>query len=311
MAAQFLNDPQLLDTDEPGISQDFERDILGSQDSPIIPEYDAFQYRISVGWNGSGPGQFNMPRSVSVDEETGNIHVTDCTNNRIQIFSETGEYLDQFGSEELKEPWGILIHNKCAYVTDFFLHSIFQYSLQSLKLIKRVGMKGSDADQFNSPRQPAMSPNKLIYVPDSWNHRLQILDCSLFFQGMFKHQSMKGPDDVKFSNNKMFVLSNKGNPCVHIFTLMGDKIRSVITRGEEMQVISSCNFFVDACDNILICDYFANSVKVFSSQGELIHTIGDGAYEDLLESPRGIAIFKQTKLVCISRTGLNAIHIFS
>jgi len=50
---------------------------------------------LSWGSPGDGPGQFNLPHSVWVDRR-GRVLVADRENNRIQIFSSDGEFLDQW-----------------------------------------------------------------------------------------------------------------------------------------------------------------------------------------------------------------------
>ena len=100
------------------------------------------------------------------------------------------------------------------------------------------------------------------------------------------------------------------NPCVHMFTLSGEKIGSIVTCGEGMQVGSPRFFCIDACQNILISDI--NNIKVFSLQGELLESIGEDHYQsDTFTKPLGIAIFKNTKLVCTSFNKKFPLQIFS
>lgn len=60
----------------------------------------------SWGRPGSGPGEFNLPHGVRVDNE-GRVLVADRENNRIQAFSPDGEYL--FSYDDLYRPCGILV----------------------------------------------------------------------------------------------------------------------------------------------------------------------------------------------------------
>ena len=86
---------------------------------PEIPNYAAFQLPIvAVGRHGSAHGEFKGAHGVCMETESGHIYVADRLNNRIQIFSEAGVYLNQFGDLHLNRPWGILIHQKNIYVTD-------------------------------------------------------------------------------------------------------------------------------------------------------------------------------------------------
>ena len=182
---------------------------------PEIPKYAAFQKPIvAVGKQGSAPGNLSAPHAVAIELKSGNIYVADMQNHRIQIFSQTGDYLNQFTHQHLNSPCGILIHQDNIYVTDWAYDAIFLFKLPNLTMIKRMGKGGSGKEEFSVPRQLAISPNQLLYVADRNNNRIQILSANLAFQGSLKHQAMTQPVDVKFSNNEIFVLSCEDNPCI-------------------------------------------------------------------------------------------------
>ena len=280
---------------------------------PAIPNYAAFQQPIvAVGKQGSAPGEFKGPSGVSIDTESGHIYVADLNNKRIQIFSETGNYLNQFGHQHLIRPFGILIHQDSIYVTDIDQHAIFLFKLPGLTPVKRVGKKGSGNDKFNYPRQLAISPNQHLYVADQYNNRIQILSEDLAFQDSLRHQTMTRPVDVKFTNNEMFVLCRENNPCIHVFTLSGEKSRSLVTRGGiRMQVSIAWFFCLDGLNNIVISDCYAHAIKVFSPAGDLLHKIGQrGHLAGMFNCPYGIAILNKTELVCVSENNSRALQIF-
>ena len=280
---------------------------------PVIPKYAAFQQPIvAVVERGVTPGRFSNPLAISIDKESGHIYVVDMNNNRIQIFSQTGEYLNHFGDEHFVCIWGILIHQDSIYVTDTGHHAIFLFKLSDLTLIKRKGQKGSGYDQFQDPGQLAVSPNQLLYVADTLNNRVQIFTTNLDFQGSIKHQTITRPIDIKFTNNEMFVLSLADNPCIHVFSLEGNKTRSLVTRGAiGMQVERAYFFCFDEQNNIVISDYNAHNIKVFSPAGDLLHTIGREGHETgMFYQPKGIAIINN-KLVCVSSNNNYGLQIFS
>ena len=176
-------------------------------------------------------------------------------------------------------------------------------------MTKRVGKKGSGKESFNSPRQIAVSPEQHIYVADFFNNRLQILTTNLVFRGSLQHQSMTCPVDVKFSNKEMFVLSIVNNPCIHVFTLSGEKSRSLITIGEGMQITRAWFFCLDGRNNNIISDNCTHNIKVFSPEGNLLHTIGQKGLEaGMFIIPNGTTIH-DTKLIRAS--GNFSLQIFS
>jgi DNA-binding beta-propeller fold protein YncE len=48
---------------------------------------------MKFGSSGSGEGEFDRPTDVAVDHD-GVIYVSDWLNNRLQIFDETGKFID-------------------------------------------------------------------------------------------------------------------------------------------------------------------------------------------------------------------------
>jgi mono/diheme cytochrome c family protein/streptogramin lyase len=68
------------------------------------------------GGHGAGQGQFEMPHSLAFDSK-GRLFVADRGNNRIQIFDQDGNYLDQWA--QFSRPSGIFIDkNDVIYVAD-------------------------------------------------------------------------------------------------------------------------------------------------------------------------------------------------
>ncbi len=60
------------------------------------------------GHKGQGPGEFDLPHSVTVDRQ-GNVYVADRGNARIQVFDSTGKFLKVWKSPELGRPWSLTI----------------------------------------------------------------------------------------------------------------------------------------------------------------------------------------------------------
>src|ERR1700722_11967067 len=54
-------------------------------------------YLYQFGSQGSGPGQFENADDVAFDSATGDVFVTDVTNNVVEKFGSSGNYLSEFG----------------------------------------------------------------------------------------------------------------------------------------------------------------------------------------------------------------------
>lgn len=74
------------------------------------------EYISSFGSPSSGPGQFRVPHSLRVARD-GRVYVCDRENNRVQVFTQDGDFLDQW--TDFKSPMGIHIDaGQTVYVTD-------------------------------------------------------------------------------------------------------------------------------------------------------------------------------------------------
>src|SRR6185436_11303725 len=61
------------------------------------------------GKRGAGPGEFNLPHAICMDSK-GRLYVADRTNARIQVFDQSGAFLEQW--TQLLVPWGLWITTK-------------------------------------------------------------------------------------------------------------------------------------------------------------------------------------------------------
>ena len=287
------------------LGQLVEREILP------IPNYPALlKPQISVGKRGTGQEELKWSEGIAFDERTQLIYVADGTllpgNGCISVFSVTGEYINTFCKGQLKDPMGIAINGDEVYVSDSYLHSIFHFKLPGFRLITKVGKKGTGKGEFSYPRQLTIAPNGSVFVADTRNNRIVVMTRKLKFQQTIEHTSMTEPYDVKLLDNKVFVLSCD-NPCLHMFSQTGEILRSFITCGE--QVKRGYFFCFDKQQNILISDYFDNSIKVFSQEGALLHTLGHTQEEEKKIEPMGIVVTNDNKVICSSYTKFG-LHIF-
>ena len=117
-------------------------------------------------------------------------------------------------------------------MTDIGAHAVFQYKIEAdMRLVAKLGSQGSGIGQFDCPRGLTVSTNGDVFVADASNNRIKILDDSLHFQRHITHQTMQYPRDVKLTPDEVYVLCHV-SPCILVFSHAGEKIRSLITRGD-------------------------------------------------------------------------------
>jgi len=129
------------------------------------------------GQRGGGPGEFNFPTHVAVDDRR-QIYVTDALNCRIQVFTADGQFVRMFGSAgdapgHFSRPKGVATDRVGhLYVVDAVFGNV-QIFDDSGRLLLDFGEGGSAPGQFWLPNAIAINARNEIYVTDGYNHRLQ------------------------------------------------------------------------------------------------------------------------------------------
>ena len=279
----------------------------------VVPRYEDMRPIVAVGKKGQAPGELWIPHGVAIDEKTNMIYVTEWFGScRVSIFSETGAFINTFSHEDMIGPWGIAIHRDNLYVTDMGAHAVFRFKIEAdMRLVAKLGSRGSGMGQFYWPLGLSVSPNGDVFIADSANNRIQILDDSLHFQRSITHQTMESPRDIILTPDEVYVLCHV-SPCILVFSHAGEMIRSLVTRGDGMQLRSADFFCLDRKQNLLISDYENHQVRIFSKEGTHLHTMGQpGQQAGMLYSPQGIALTKNLKIIVVSLSDDYSLQIFA
>ena len=225
----------------------------------------------------------------------------------------TGEYIDRFCQGQVNRPFGIAIsEDNNVFISDLLSDCVYKFKLPKFQLVTKVGKRGTGVNEFSSPNNLTVTTDRSVLVADWDKNRMLVMDTDLKHKRYIKHQTMTRPRDVKFNNNKLYILSSQDSPCLHVFSLTGEKIRSLITRDYmgNAQVMQCYSFCLDKKQNILMSDYVAGNIKVFSQEGALLHTLGDTQHRDKTIRPHGITLRDTDKIICTSLFTNFLLHIF-
>ena len=278
------------------------------EEVPVVPRYQEMRPIVAVGKRGQAPGELWYPRGVAIDVITNLIYVTEGSGScRVSIFSETGEFINTFTHQDMREPWGIAIHRDNLYVTDTGVHAVFQFKIEvDMRLVAKLGSQGSGIGQFSCPLGLTVSTNGDVFVADSKNNRIQILDDSLHFQREITHQTMEHPYDVKLTPDEVYVLC--GNRYIYVLTYTGNMIRAFNTQTWYSGIMIITYFFcLDAEQNIITSDWNYN-FRILTKEGTRLHTIQEPQDSRYLQ---GIALTKNLKIVTVYMDAPNKLIIYS
>src|SRR5581483_5747399 len=155
----------------------------------------------SWGEPGKGPGQFNTPHSIALDN-AGNVYVADRGNRRIQVFDGDGKFLRQItidvpfdpnaqppignkpklpitGNQLMAPgaPWAICITpgpRQVLYAADAYPGRIYKLTLDG-KVLGVLGESGKRLKQFGWVHEIACPSENELYVAEVLNWRVQKL----------------------------------------------------------------------------------------------------------------------------------------
>lgn len=248
--------------------------------------------------HGNNEDELVTPWSVAVDLNTGNIFIVDNGNRSIKVFTSNGDFIFMFSANDiLNSPRNICIYKEKLFVTHN--HGVVVFNRDG-HLLHTFGTEGSNHDQFNNPHGITICPlNNDIYICDHDNLRIQIYESNNFkFKTTFGKDSLKFPIDIKYAQNKFYILG-LGSPCLHIYNTEHMYIRSIISLGSDTRISFSLSFHIDNNYNICITDVKRHCLYVFTNSGELFHQIGNEKSADF-QQPRGVAIDKKGRIIIVN-----------
>ena len=249
------------------------------------------------------------PRYVTIDRFTNQIYVLlidkfvlfgEQSELDMLIYSQSGEFLRCFSPSNIQYFRGMAIHKNNMYILSGESHFYHFKVADSINLIGSKNAKGSGIGEFIEPRQLDISEEGDLFVADFGDNRVQILDCSLQYKRHISHHSMLKPCDVKLTPDEVYVLGDgpwKSTNCIHIFTYMGEKLRSIFLNvfPKRMQCRQFC---VDTCGNVIVIDDATQQIRFFTKGGDLFETMDTfGGIPDQLI---GVAWMNKHKLVAVS-----------
>ena len=226
---------------------------------------------------GGGPDQISYPNQITIDNTTQNIFVADMYCPRIQVFNSEGYHLYTTTDGIVGGSNGIALTNEFLFVIND--KNLLKLNKSSNKLVESVETEnpicGIEVDeQIN------------IYGCEYYYQSIVVFDMNLKFLRRIKLKSSHLQSNtethcMKLYQNNMYVMFG---PCptfhLQIFSLEGDLIRCLIPKEE---IGWSYFFTIDQVGNIIVADWLGSQIKIFSNEGDTIHTITN---EDLAENER-------------------------
>ena len=252
-------------------------------------------------------GTFCCPQSIAIHPQTKNIYISDEGNNRVQIFSHSLEFILKFNGR-MNTPGGLCISQNKVLVTQHKSHCLNVYSIGG-QFLRSVGKLGERELEFDMPTGISVSTAKnRIYICEMNTRRIQCLNSNLTFHSFINDILI--PKDVKCTPDEIIVL-NIMSPYICGFNYSHQLIREIIPFGDGTPILLPFNFCLDHQNNILIVDFEANSVIIFSNKGLLLHMFGQGGVgRGEFVSPTAIALDSAGRIIIASENPDHCVQLF-
>ena len=220
--------------------------------------------------------------------------------NTVKVFDSSYGLLRTFGNtgpeeNRLDMPLGVAISaDNTLFVAA--RHCVKKFTLEG-QFIASVGSKGSGQLQFDTPWAIAYNcTNNRLYVCDTQNHCITILNHDLTFHGSFGNKGsetgqLNWPEGISADSKGNVLVADYFNSRVQVFDASGHYLSSIThtTPGERLQ--GPVSVAVGPDDWVYVVENSLNRVSVFDENHKYIKSFGkeedkDGEFND----PYAIAV---------------------
>ena len=242
------------------------------------------------------------PWGMAVNQR-GEVVISENDGHCVSVFCQRGKKLRSFGTQgsghgHFNGPRGVAVDGEGnILVADTENHCIQKFTITG-EFLGAVGTKGSGPRQFNCPCDVSFnSNNNKVYVTDSWNDRVQVLNSDLTF---FKTFGKEGIGKERFthpwgiacdSTGKVYVIDSV-NHRIQVFKADGKFVGMFGSHGEGMgEQHRPVGITIDSNDVVYVSEFVNGCISVFTIEGQFVVSFGSkGNFIGKFNGPAGLAV---------------------
>ena len=239
-----------------------------------------------------GGNKFGSLSDVAI-APTGEVVIVDDGNSHVIVLDDKLKLLKLIGqgsgNSRLVTPDGVTVTDNVIAVSDWGSDQVKKYSLQG-EFLSVIGSRGDKNGQFNRPMGLTFNNNKLLYVVDRVNHRVQVFQEDDTFAFAFGSKGnnpgqFHSPVRIAIDPNNNVLVTDRNANCIHLFTDNGQFIQTINSYRPIAITISPTGYLITGHhgdDNI---------IRVWSPTYQLINQFGKlGSKEGEFYDITGMAI---------------------
>ena len=239
-----------------------------------------------------GGNKFGYLNDVAVGPN-GEVVIVDRGNNSVVLLNDKLKLLKVIGqgsgNSRLVNPYGVAMTDNVIAVSDWDKHQVKKYSLQG-ELLSVIGCHGNKNGQFNYPRGLAFNNNKLLYVVDGGNYRVQVFQQDDKFAFSFGNRGsnpgqFQYPIRIAINHNSNVLVTDRDTNCIIIFTQSGEFILTINSYKPFAITISPTGYLITSHHGD------DNKIRVWSDTYQCIKMFGKrGSKQGKFDDIRGMTI---------------------
>lgn len=282
---------------------------------------------------GTGDGQFSSQSNgvyMEVSSDGSKLYYLDRANNRVEIFSDQGVFLNKFGTQgsgngqfQFMDGLGFSPDGTKLYVSDATNKNIQVFNTSDNSYVSTIDFTYvPPGGHMGYVEDITADTSGNIYVVDSDNNRIQVFDADGNFTRQFGSYGtgdgeMAYPTSAAISplNGNMYVIDpgpTGTEARIEVFDTNGNYLSKFGSSGSgDGQFGYAEDIAIDASGNVYVADSDNNRVVVFDASGNFLSTWGtSGTGNGQFDYPVAIVVSPINNHVYVSDSGNNRIEVF-
>nr|XP_058943691.1 E3 ubiquitin-protein ligase TRIM71-like [Pocillopora verrucosa] len=226
-------------------------------------------YLRSFGSKGNKEGEFNSPKGIAIDNESGIIFIADTANHRIQLFSEQGEFLNKFGVEgnldhQLSFPYGLSIGSDGNCIVGDSGNNKIKLFSRTGQFQRSIGSEGSFTFPFY-----CIQYKEYLIASDFKEDCIKVFDKAGHFLYKFGKRGtgdgeFNGPYHLSINKAEHLMVCDENNHRIQLFEVNGNFIGKFGSKGKKIGRFSRpLSSAVLSDGRIVVTEFYNHRVQIF------------------------------------------------